>query len=62
LGWAQLSPYGLGWTQPAPPESLAQASDPDVKKKKIEARVKQFHVCINSVKVIKLPSHCSNVI
>ena len=24
--------------------------------------MKQFHACINSAKVIKLPSHCSNVI
>jgi len=52
LGWAQLSPHVLGWTQPARPGSLAQASDPA---KKTNARVKQFHACINNAKVIKLP-------
>jgi len=56
LGPAQLSP-----AQPTRSGSLAQASDPDVKKK-IDTCVKQFHACINSVKIIKFPSHCSNVI
>jgi len=51
--WAGLDP-----ASPDRSGSLAQASDP----KKTDARVKQFHACINSAKVIKLPSHCSNVI
>ena len=55
--------FGLGPAQPiwagldpaSPARSLAQASDPAGQKK--DARVKQLHACMNSAKVIKLPSH-----
>jgi len=46
--WAGLDPANLA-------QSLAQASD--LAGQKPNARVKQFHVCMNNAKVIKLPSH-----
>jgi len=57
--------FGLGPTQPtwagldpaSPARPLAQASGPGWAKE-VEARVKLIHACMNSVKVIKLPSHC----
>ena len=46
----------LGWTRPAnPTRSLAQASD--LARQKLDAHVKQFHACMNSAEIIKLPSH-----
>jgi hypothetical protein len=56
LGWAQLSPYGLGLAQRSPVTGPNQWPAGQM----TDARVKQFHACINSAKVIKLPSHCSN--
>jgi hypothetical protein len=38
----------MGWARPNQPGWA----------KEEEARVKYIHTCMNSVKVIKLPSHC----
>jgi hypothetical protein len=43
--WAGLSSAHMGWARPDWAKS--------------DARVKQFHTCINCAKVIKLPSHSS---
>jgi hypothetical protein len=55
-GWAQLSPKGLGWTQPARPGHWPKPVTGRVKTD--EARVEWLHACImHSAKVINLPSH-----
>jgi len=68
LGWAKSSlayilvaglssaPQGLGQPGPVTCPSHWPAGQT------ADAPVKHFHVCINSAKVIKLPSHCSNAI
>jgi len=73
LGWAKSSPAyilvaGLGWAQPhrgwARPNQPGPVTGPSQwpAGQTADARVKHFHACINSAKVIKLPSHCSNAI
>jgi len=73
LGWAGLNPaqhiyWWLGWAQPH--RGWARPSQPGLVTgpsqwpagQTDDARVKHVHACINSAKVIKLPSHCSNAI
>jgi len=49
----------VGWAKPSQPSLVAGPSQWPAGQM-TDARVKQFHACINSAKVIKLPSHCSN--
>jgi len=73
LGWVGLNPaqhiyWWLGWAQPhrgwARPSQPGPVTGPSQwpAGQTADARVKHFHACINSAKVIKLPSHCSNAI
>jgi len=59
LGWAGSSSAHMGWARPSQPSPVTGPSQWPAGQM-IDARVKQFHSCINSAKVIKLPSHCSN--
>jgi hypothetical protein len=49
----------MGWAKPSQPGLVTGPSQWPAGQM-TDARVKQFHACINSAKVIKLPSHCSN--
>jgi len=72
-GWAGLNPaqhiyWWLGSAQPhrgwARPNQPGPVTGPSQwpAGQTADARVQHFHACINSAKVIKLPSHCSNAI
>jgi len=72
-GWAGLNPAQhiywwlgsaqphRGWARPSQPGPVTGPSQWSAGQT-ADARVKHFHACINSAKVIKLPSHCSNAI
>jgi len=55
LGVGPAHPMWVGLDPASPARSLAQASDPAGQKP--DARVKHLHACMNSAKVMKLPSH-----
>jgi len=61
--WAGPRSAHMGWARPSQPQpSPVSGSSQWPAGQMIDARVKQFHACINSAKVIKLPSHYSNAL
>jgi hypothetical protein len=56
--WAGSNSPHMGWAGPSQPGPATGPSQWPGWAKEVEARVKLIHACMNSVKVIKLPSHC----
>jgi hypothetical protein len=56
--WAGSNSAHMGWAGPSQPGPTTGPSQWPGWAKEVEARVKLIHACMNSVKVIKLPSHC----
>ena len=59
--WLGSAQPHRGWARPSQPGPVTGPSQWPAGQT-ADARVKHFHACINSAKVIKLPSHCSNAI